>query len=583
MWYNKHMKQLLLKSIAVIVAIMMLPTMVCAGDEEPFNPENLESGQIYVGGVLVDDSNKEDVFNDGTVSYDFSNKTLKLERAEIGNESANLEYGVCANVDNLNIVINDESSIDASEYGIYNSGNINISGDKKLILSGKNASESMGIFAIGNTIVKNTRLVIDGFYHGACNAGDSEKDYYSFKMTGGLINIDSISAGIWADSVEIKEVGKISINTDKYRGIVASGMIDSDDNSGTDGDVVLDSCEVVALYSEDGAPLYSDADTSIINCGNVRISSSGSSAAIETWHGKTEISDCELVKITSSADTGIFNQRTVSMKNSNVSIKAYYDAITCDAFEMENTKLDAIAHYNNDKNEDDGYGINYDEYCNFKSGTAKIAGYPAAMWAPVEDPEMSMAAIVGQDHSLLAGTEYNSYTDLSPVEYKVVKTTWGAEHSDVWYWYPAVGDVKAQSLQLVASEQPDPIAELEKLVAELRDTIKSLETKVSNLTKERDALAARLATPDKPAIKKITTSRSKMTVYWNSVKGATSYQVYYKQKGKSAKTVSVSGKSKTIKKLKKGKHYYIKVRAIKTSGNVVVYGNWSKQYDKKAK
>lgn len=562
------MKKILVLAITIIATIMLFPMMVCA--------EDIQSGQIYVGGVLINDSNKDDVFEDGTVSYDFSSKTLNLRCAEIGKDSDGLEYGIRANIDDLKIVINEDSSIDSNTYGIYNSGNITISGDEKLTLNGKNVTESMGIFATGNIVVENTRITIEGFDNGILNPGDIEEKEHSFKMIGGLVNITATYAGIWSDSVEMKDVGKVSISTKKHHGIIAEDMIDTDDNSGADGDVVLDSCELISIYSEDGSGLYSKADTTINDCGRIRISSNGNGSPIETWHGTTEISDCELVKIVSTADFGIFNQRTVSLKNSNVSIKAYSDAITCDAFKMEKTNLNAIAHYNNDDDEYEGYGIIYNDYCDLKSGTAKIAGYPAAMWAPVEDEEKSMAATYDQGHSLLAGTEYNSYTDLSPVEYKVVKTTWDSEDTDVWYWYPAVGDVKAQSLQLVASEQPDPIAELEKLVAELKDTIKDLKSQISELKKDNSALKSQLAAPGKPAIRKFVRSRSRITVYWSTAKKATSYQLYYKQKGKASKTVAVKGKSKTLKNLKRGKRYYIKVRAVKRSGNIVVYGSWSK-------
>ena len=61
-----------------------------------------------------------------------------------------------------------------------------------------------------------------------------------------------------------------------------------------------------------------------------------------------------------------------------------------------------------------------------------------------------------------------------------------------------------------------------------------------------------------------------------SSKGASTYQIYYKQKGtKTWKKTTTTAQSKTIKSLKKGKQYYIKVRAYKTVNGSKYYGAWS--------
>lgn len=86
--------------------------------------------------------------------------------------------------------------------------------------------------------------------------------------------------------------------------------------------------------------------------------------------------------------------------------------------------------------------------------------------------------------------------------------------------------------------------------------------------------------PATPSIKSITPGSKKMTVKMTtkpSSKGASTYQIYYKQKGTSTwkKTTSTSY-YKTIKSLKKGKYYYVKVRAYKKVGTTTYYGAWSK-------
>ncbi len=66
----------------------------------------------------------------------------------------------------------------------------------------------------------------------------------------------------------------------------------------------------------------------------------------------------------------------------------------------------------------------------------------------------------------------------------------------------------------------------------------------------------------------------KLTIKWSKVTGATSYQVYISTGSKFNKGLvkyTTKSLSKTSKKLKKGKKYYVKVRAYKNG----VYGSWS--------
>ncbi|MDD6191138.1 MAG: hypothetical protein PUB75_06070 [Firmicutes bacterium] len=86
--------------------------------------------------------------------------------------------------------------------------------------------------------------------------------------------------------------------------------------------------------------------------------------------------------------------------------------------------------------------------------------------------------------------------------------------------------------------------------------------------------ASAVTTLDKTAVTYAKSKKRKITVKWNTVKGSPSYQVYFSTNSKFTKGVvkySVSGTAKTSKKLKKGKKYYVKVRAYKNG----VYGPWS--------
>lgn len=86
--------------------------------------------------------------------------------------------------------------------------------------------------------------------------------------------------------------------------------------------------------------------------------------------------------------------------------------------------------------------------------------------------------------------------------------------------------------------------------------------------------------PKQAVISKLTTGKKKLTVKASSkpsAKGASVYQIAYKQKGAGKwKYKTTTAQSKTIRYLKKGKRYYVKVRAYRTVSNVKYYGAWSK-------
>ena len=90
----------------------------------------------------------------------------------------------------------------------------------------------------------------------------------------------------------------------------------------------------------------------------------------------------------------------------------------------------------------------------------------------------------------------------------------------------------------------------------------------------------------KAAISKLTAGKQKLTVKVKKAKNAKGYQIRYSLKAnmKDSQTVYVKGTSVTLKKLKKGKKYYIQVRAYRrdTSGDKV-YGKWSGKKNKKVK
>ena len=100
----------------------------------------------------------------------------------------------------------------------------------------------------------------------------------------------------------------------------------------------------------------------------------------------------------------------------------------------------------------------------------------------------------------------------------------------------------------------------------------------------------------KAVVKKLTKAKKAFKITWKKVSGVTGYQIQYstskKFTKKTTKSVTVSSNkakspSKTIKKLKSKKTYYVRIRTYKTvklnGKNVKVYSSWSKAKSVKTK
>lgn len=91
-----------------------------------------------------------------------------------------------------------------------------------------------------------------------------------------------------------------------------------------------------------------------------------------------------------------------------------------------------------------------------------------------------------------------------------------------------------------------------------------------------------VSAPAKTAIKKLKNRKGrKVQVKFKEVAGADGYEIAYStgvnfgKKKTTVKSYNAAKNVRTVKKLKKGKRYFVKVRAYKMNGTEKVYGKWS--------
>ena len=110
-------------------------------------------------------------------------------------------------------------------------------------------------------------------------------------------------------------------------------------------------------------------------------------------------------------------------------------------------------------------------------------------------------------------------------------------------------------------------------------------TKTADTTNKATATKKANKTVKKPKntkIKKLTSKKANLTITWSKVSGVKGYQIQVatdKKFKKNKKTVTIKKQKttkKTIKKLKSGKKYYVRIRTYKVSKNKKIYSSWTK-------
>ena len=89
-----------------------------------------------------------------------------------------------------------------------------------------------------------------------------------------------------------------------------------------------------------------------------------------------------------------------------------------------------------------------------------------------------------------------------------------------------------------------------------------------------------------PTILKLKAGKKKATVKYKKISGAYGYQIQYstnKKFKKGNKSSNTTKLSKTVKKLKSKKKYYVRIRTYRTVNGKKIYSNWSKVKNIKVK
>ncbi len=122
-----------------------------------------------------------------------------------------------------------------------------------------------------------------------------------------------------------------------------------------------------------------------------------------------------------------------------------------------------------------------------------------------------------------------------------------------------------------------------------RSKVGKYSVKVLSITDSKFYTASFTINPKATKIKSVSASKKKLSVKWSKVKKEISgYKIMYSTK-KNFKslthtlTVGKTKTSKTIKGLKKGKKYYVKVRTYKKINGKCYYSSWSASKSKKVK
>lgn len=173
------------------------------------------------------------------------------------------------------------------------------------------------------------------------------------------------------------------------------------------------------------------------------------------------------------------------------------------------------------------------------------------------------------------------------------------ENKDTVMTFSAIGNdntclwgshkTEAEIAEEIAKEEAEKAANAEKSANTSVATLPSSDTTVS--VKKENHNPASVTTKGKALKKtvlKVKAKKKKAVLSWKKVSGAKGYQIQYSlhKKFKKAKKITIKKarlKKYTVRKLKKGKTYYFRIRAYKTEDEMKIYGAYSRIKSRKIK
>lgn len=176
-----------------------------APDQEP----DVTEYPVWVGGVQLTSENKQNVFGDGTVSYDAETNTLKLNNYSCIVDGTDAIRSNCA----LNLVLKGENNLTVLSGGggieVLRGGDLCIAGDGSLTI---NASNN-GIYAASGTVtIGGGTVKITAGDKGICAAGRN------VTISGNSsLDIAAVSGGIYAEGSLTINGGDVKIAAPNFR------------------------------------------------------------------------------------------------------------------------------------------------------------------------------------------------------------------------------------------------------------------------------------------------------------------------------------------------------------------------------
>ena len=247
--------------------------------------------QLWIAGTQVTSANAPDFFNDGTISYNNSNKTLTLNNATI---NATGQIGINSSISNLVIELVGDNTVTSTLSGIYSSkaliiegrGNLSVTGSQGICMSysdltiqggctvditGTSTGNYAGIYGYANKTLTIDRSKVTVTSASTQNtaihlytnlnlvevnmttpANGSYADgvvYNNGNPYYGQVVIEPVKYDLWISGVQVT-----SANCDNFTAGVLSGTVSYDWEESM---LVLDNATIT--YNEQGTPvIYSD-------------------------------------------------------------------------------------------------------------------------------------------------------------------------------------------------------------------------------------------------------------------------------------------------------------------------------------